>query len=595
MMSQNIMDILNKGVGSRSVTPAPFQDPGASLKSKGSADQNAKLAQIANLSRVSGDVLRKLLDKKESLEQDIRRVTAENAVPLGIYPYEGQMVFVCPSGLFKEDNMVAAMIADLAKTVGADLRVVEMPADTTTMYSEDFIRGLWFGMFSSTNQRRSRKKQAYEMGRACSFALIAKSEISSIPWLGPAALARDNHFFGNNPNEVDDRNTRIPFYAKTRLGVSFQNPEIGNLIFGILNYVSSKIGFNNLTYEEQDKVVMSHILPLDELITSLYPRVVVKAKNRENVKVKKPNPIRQSPLYTKEEMELISSMTSYVFTELEELQSNYLESLYSLGFDGLKADIRRKINTRWETLQRFASRTKLRLQKIRHLTKEVTLKKAKVTPAHLDRLLADFQSPMANLVLDIKHIVGASDYIRCAQYAFKRDFATDKSVTEYLMNRAYSIYSEMEEGKIKVQLKPITGYQEPSELDYNRAVTALLKLKNYAGSLAHHMQGIGNVKEFKLIGRTRQVLIHLDHIRLLDSELANMNGDLLRVGSGLISNGKYTSYEEMRRSLLRNPESARLQAVPLLKSSVNKIESDDIKSVALDLYDRLQTSLYERG
>jgi hypothetical protein len=295
---------------------------------------------VESLKTLPSEIFDKLLFKKEEVEKRIISGFAEQAIPAGIYKANGNTYYVCPEDLFKEDSIIGAMIVDFSRLTGAEIKTIKASVTYTTLYNEKFIEGLWFGMFSSTNLKRRRGKQIYELGRTCTFALIVKNMFEATDFLGPQALAKDHFFFGNNEGEVVNK-VRVQFFIKTTLRSYFDDPQWGDLIYGIINHTAAHVGFDNLTSEEQDRVISDNLLPVDQLITMCYPTVTVKRGRSSIQRTRKPNPLRTSPLYTDDEMKLIASLSTSIFTEFVDLTREYESMVFSHGFKAIVSRIQR--------------------------------------------------------------------------------------------------------------------------------------------------------------------------------------------------------------------------------------------------------------
>jgi len=276
---------------------------------------SANSIDVKTLCGLSDERIRALLDSKEAVIQEVSRGFTEQVIQPGIYKEDGIAYAVCPEGFFKEDNIIGAMVYDLCQIAGMIVKTIPANDNITNVFSKKFIEGIWFGIFSSTNLKRRRAKKDYELGRACSFALIVKSVFAQTDELGLAALAKDHFFYGNNPGEKSNNST-VPFYIKMKLRSYFEQPHIGDLLYGILNYAAASVGVSYLTEAESDKIISESMIPIDQLINECYPTHLVKKGKKQETIVRKPNPIRTSPLYTKDEMKIMTDLTSSIFTDL---------------------------------------------------------------------------------------------------------------------------------------------------------------------------------------------------------------------------------------------------------------------------------------
>jgi len=466
--------------------------------------QNASDIKVGNLNTLSDEEIICLERLKDSVVVEVSRGFTENVIRPGIYKENGKTYAVCPKLFFKEDEVIGAMIYDLCKISDMTVKVVDVPVNKSPIYNKKFIEGLWFGIFSSTALKRRRGKQDYELGRACSFALIVKNIFTNTDLLGANALVKDHFFFGNNPGEKGDKGGVVPYLIKTRLLAYFDKPELGNLILGILNHTAAAIGVSFLTAAEADRVIGDSIIPIDSLISDCYPTILIKKGKKQEKEKRKPNPIRSSPLYHKDEMNLLSRLTTPIFTELEPLQKDYENCVFTRGFAAVERQIHEVINLRWETLQRFANRTKVRLQDIRKISKDDKIRKANVTQTHVTALFKESKDMPGRLVSEIQHILGKYDVITAYTRAFNERPSSQKEAWLLITKRAIAIYNVID-SQIKVPTITEEVNGKALEKDYLQAMKLLAENQKINGELIRNLELVGKTKYFKLFGRTRQI------------------------------------------------------------------------------------------
>jgi len=493
---------------SKAVAPqgAPTYPGGSQLDStRRDHALNVEPDSVKSLSPVNYETLQKYGEIRTSAENKIRRQFAEGKFPPGIYKEDDSTIYVLPSSLVTEDSVTAAMITDLATYAGAEVRQAPWkPVKLTEAFDEDIILGLWFGMFSSTHLKRRRSKQKYELGRTASFALIVKNVYESDDLLGSAALIKDNFYFGNNPSEMSPKG-KVPFWVKMKLTSMYDDPAIGNFVYGVLNHAASQIGFSNLKDDERDKAITENLVPVDQVIASCYPTVTARRGRQVISMSRRPNPIRASPLFLKEEMRLLSSLTSSIFTDLGAFTQGYLDSIFTHGFAFVKSEIKRLINVRLETLQRFAHVTKERLQAIRKIVKKPQLRKAGVVQDDVMSFLESIPDPARKLVSELKHITGAATLTGCYSYAFKRTPADSNEAARILYIRALEVYSEIKGLAFSQTLVIPKDSPEPSSIDYETGVRALRLVETRCGAFSRNLKNVLHIRSYKLFGRTEQV------------------------------------------------------------------------------------------
>jgi hypothetical protein len=553
--------------------------PGDTAENRVAKDYNSRGLSVDNLKSLDQKTFDRLLSKKDEQEIEISRGFAEQAIPPGLYKVNGHTYFVCPQAFFTEDNIIGQMIVDYANTTGATIKTIEAPVENTSVFDKKFILGIWFGMYSSTNQKRRRGKQSYELGRTCSFSLIVKNVFEKTDELGPRALIKDNFFFGNHAEEVSER-SKVPFFVKMKLRAFFDNPGWGDLIYGIINYTASFVGFTYLTEEEQDNIISDHLVPVDQLIISCYPVSSLKRGRQVVNKIRKPNPIRVSPLYTKEEMELLARCSSLIFTELADLSKDYESTVFALGFSALEAQIREVIRLRWETLQRFANRTKIRLQTIRKIVNNPTLKKANVVPDQVDQLLIHLRDPVGALYSDVIHILGGTSIKDCLTYAFKKRFSSERDSQLYLYSVIFELYRKvLPDHEIMKTLKIDKMSEEPSEVDFGQSIKYFIQIRSSLGQAKKNILGFAKIQSYKLVGRTKQLKALITKTIDFRDRLNLVNKLTSDVAIKLTSEGKYSDHDEFFKDITGTVQDYVSRLLKISKLRIYEEQSKEVKNL----------------
>jgi hypothetical protein len=269
-------------------------------------------------------------------------------------------------------------------------------------------------------------------------------------------------------------------------------------------------------------------------------------------------------------MKLITSLSSVIFTEFVDLTKNYESIVFSIGFRELNSRIRETIRLRWETLQRFANRTKLRLQAIRKIVNNPTLKKANVVQDHVSSLLKSYPNPVESLMSDIKHIFGGADLKACVSVAFKRNFRSELDALRFLRMEILRLYLNLvpENPSIK-DLKVEKPTSEPTEIEFDTTLRVVTKLQNSLGTLRKTSIGYQTQKDFKLYVRTKnlislfkntiELLTQLDRIPRVSSD----TGVLLATDGQFKDTSDYIAYI---RGILSNERDYLLNAINLQRN-----------------------------
>jgi hypothetical protein len=520
-------------------------------------------AVVTRLNRLSLDKLMNLVLKRPDEEQKILIEQAEKTVRPGLYNVDGQTYFVCPKTLYNEDCIVGMLIADIALKTKAIVSLIDYPEIVyTKAYDEKFIMGLWNGCYTTTNLQRRRSKQSYELGRTVMFSLIVKWYFANEEKLGIEALAKDQFFFGNNPEEKTGKE-KTRFFIKNALPSFFEDSQVGNLLLAIVNYGAQNMSFA-LTDSELKQVIRENIIDVSSLIASCYPTVTIRRGKKETSTNRRPNPIRSSPLFFKEEMRLVSPISSYIFDDLEGWQTTFLDSVLQFGYSDYAQSIKAKIRARWETLQRFAHVTKIRLQEIRRMTKESTLKKAQVSTEHLKTFLRGSKDAANKLVSEIHHIIGAASLRLAVSYAFKKTFASDIDAERFLFIMAVKTYDGL--GYYETNTKPAEPKltRDPFDFDFKNAVLRIKKFESCSSNVTKIVSLLTANKRVnlpkkleELTGSAQNLLTALETVK--GTEILDLDS-----ACSLIYGTKFTSAKMAINSIFGNAQQS-------LKTYVNKL------------------------
>jgi hypothetical protein len=433
----------------------------------------------------------------------------------------------------------------------AELKIYTALDSLTDAYDEEFIMGLWFGFTNEGVQNLSRSKKAYELGRTCTYALIVKNMFNKDPFLGLSGLKKDNFFFGNSPGESSQKKP-TPFYVKSKLRLSFKNQAVADAIYGILIHSVNKIGTSYLTVDLR-KVVEQCIIPFDQLLTRNYPTYTVTGKKSKLKERRKPKAIRQSPLLFKEESNLLHEITNPIFTDLYAIENDFVGQVATWGFSTVEERISKAISSRLDILQRFANRTKLRLQDIRKITDQPKKRKAGVL--HEDILALANESPdMPNrLYTEILHIVEKHNLPRLVSVAYNLQSLSNEKARLYLLKKCMDVYKKIGIKELKKQPKDIEIDVETAELEFSKTQERLSKFDSKLSSLHSNVKGLSRSRISQLYGRRTQIDGILKNITetinlVKDIEKTNLANNAVEYYTG----GKQSSFERYVEERLQN-------------------------------------------
>jgi hypothetical protein len=307
---------------------------------------------------------------------------------------------------------------------------------------QQFILGLWLGVFTETHLKRTRKKRDYELGRACIHALQVKHYFSNEPRLGMAALKRDNFFFGNDPSEKDANGNTVPYYLKERLSSIFKSATHAKAFMAVLNYISFTIQLDLLEGEELTKTVGYHLRDVDDILPDFYRPEYAQRKGKQVlIGMRKPNPLRTSPVFLQEEMQILASLTAYKFQNLGPLKKDWQGLVNTYGYAEMYSDIRSIIQSRWQTLEKFAKVTTKRLQRTRTANPNVRLnRKVDVTRDNVIALLATRDHPETAFLREIEIIIPDTEFVDSVRVWKKRcpaNLQEAKDIVHYNLSIMY--------------------------------------------------------------------------------------------------------------------------------------------------------------
>ena len=481
---------------------SPYGQASATGNTSATPLSNEPSWDVTSLRELNEDIAENLLKKKDLAINKIRSKIAGSKFKTGMYNVSDTTYLVVPESWFSEDDILGQMIVDLTKISGIHLKVCDEKSTRTEYYNEEFILGLWFGIYNTTIQKLSRTKESYERGRTCSYALIVKKYFATDDRLGPEALKYDNYYFGNHPGEVGKNGDPVPFYAKDTLESYFTDEAFGNTVFAFISTVVAKVQTSYLTDSTFD-MVAAHIVPYATLLRSCYPKVTVKGKKGNELQIRKPNPIKSSPLFLREEMKLISEVTSARFLDLGVVESDYLSQVQRRGFNSTFDTIKRSMTLRLEMLMRFANRTKIRLQEIRQNTKDVKKRKAQVIKSEVEALVQTYREADRNLFSDIIYIVGKSNLRSILSRAYGKKLSDLNEAEAFLFVKCVKVYSDLQYTNLSSGSQP--SIADPEDIDFGGMVKHIVKVESVTNHLIQNMKGVAKCSIGQLLGRTNQL------------------------------------------------------------------------------------------
>jgi hypothetical protein len=377
-------------------------------------------------------------------EQKAASMSFAGTLKVGVYELEGKTTIVVPSNFFYEDSPLGGLIVDLCeKTLRWTVYVVQSEGKISqTEENERFLLGLWLGFFSETLIKRGRSKKDYELGRACTQALLVREVFNFYPHLGGAALKQDNFFFGNYSLEENDKGVRVPFYLKERLAVIIHNSDELTGFLGILNKIAQSWRLRCLPEEELSRTLEYNLRSFDEVAQKYFkPKLAVVKRKQVVVGYRTPDLPSQSPVFLKEEMRLITGLLSIHWRSLDPLKESWADLIFNSGYRAIEARIASAYSERWQNLSRFAQFTTKRLQRIRKANPAKSrTKKAQTSREDVLVYLHTQAAPATALREELKHLIPNTQFKAAMEGFTKKSYHDLKEAEQdfiYLSQKAY--------------------------------------------------------------------------------------------------------------------------------------------------------------
>jgi hypothetical protein len=394
-----------------------------------------------------------------------------------------------------EDSLflAAATLCNIAN-VGVILYDSEI-AINTKKDTQKFLDGFLVGTYSGTPCKLDRSKKDLELGRAFAYALKLRGEMIKLGKLD--LLAKNNFYFGNNPEEKVDK-TPIPFGAKQKFIDVFEDPMFGNAMYSVFLYLFEEAGLSQFEEKDYNASFSRHTLRFDEVVSRFYQAVKVTKRGKTIVtgfrKGKKPNP---SPLLTKGEYNLIMKIATPMWHDLDQFKDEWSSTVFSTAkSDKILDRLRRLYKSRFEFLQKFGSLTTKRLQEVRAFANNATLKKVDITLDMLVNTLKHRSSPGTQFLREVLKLFDSNKW---ALDEFElNNGIKEKSLTDYIIKEAMASYVEDQVFIVKVEDLPGVI---PLEKDVIQCLSALKTILNRIRELSNRIGRCTSLYDVTLLER----------------------------------------------------------------------------------------------
>jgi len=547
---------------------------------------------IKSLKNLDEQLAKSHLKKRDEMLASIQSRLASSSIECGIYKIGEDTYWVLPESFMAEDSILGHMITDFAYITGAKIKLNEKePGKKTELFDEDFITGLWFGIYSNTVQKLNRNKVGYELGRTCTYALTVKNLFARDPYLGLGALKPDNFFFGNAPNENVKKGKSV-YVIKHRLRSYFENSNLGDAIFGILNATVSKVMFSNLS-DPDITVVEQNIIPFDQVLIKHYPSYVVQGKKGKAKEQRKPNPIRNSPLLFKEEVEILQNLTAPLFSDLWAFEKDYIGQVRARGFSELNQRIKETISVRLEILQRFANRTKIRLQDIRKITEQPKKRKATVVRDDIVALAKSEPNPAARLYQELLYVMGGQNIQRLISQAYNKKFSTLEAAKLFLLRKCYDIYVKLKITTHEIVIpNELMSLRESEEIEFEKAYKAIFEFDKKYTKARFNIDRISAQKYPQIYGRQNHLKGQFVNIADLKRQIDGLSTDTIRDSAiDYYSGGKVKNFDVYVTGVIKDLAESIRKEINGLKRRINETSIESEKLLLTSVIELLSSFL----
>lgn len=367
------------------------QSPGGSRILK--TDTAAKLLGAREV--VSKVDVHKFADFVRLLKEE-RRASPKQGDELTVPSYDARNnALLMPRSFYDEQNLIGIMLLKLADDLNAKVTLYE-----TSKYSikepvkevRDFWIGACIGADDNINIHIKKRTCMIETGRAASMAIRVRGEFRNNDKLTIAALRKNHAFFANDP-QVDPRTKQfkeIPIldeYLTRYLENASEEADVRRVICSMLE----KTRLLNFSDQLRRLLLKANIVEYADLCDPHRKKPhgeeqVSRKKVLKKEKGKLPEKPSQSPLFSREEMEIISSYIDPVWQALVNVTHDYFGQVEIFGYMRIRLMLQKVFSLRWAILNSFANESTNRLRELKKnplVENASRLTKKKVSEAEL--------------------------------------------------------------------------------------------------------------------------------------------------------------------------------------------------------------------
>jgi len=346
-----------------------------------------------------------------------------------------------PESLINNSEETIEILAFLCKKTG--VKIKSYPSRWTCTLKPaniDYWAGVEMAVTYPRITRLDKAKKSLELGRATVFAMMIKGHFATYNLSN--GLVKNNFFFGNAPEQKNLKNPII-FGSKLTMINLFNEIEIGETYYAILNQFLNLIGLYDFSSDDKSVLTRKFLIGFDDLVKENLKPIVIKQKGKliKQGKHRADFPTR-SPLYLNEEINFVQKFIAPLYLSQDNLKKDYLDLVYEIGFDSVRNKIRSIYNERYRVLRDFANCSTKRLQIARQLKGVTDLKKKDVVKDNVLALLNRNPEIVNNFIKELRFISGERSFLSCLDGFCAQKCLPDGKMS-FLVYQIYNMYANI--------------------------------------------------------------------------------------------------------------------------------------------------------